>query len=124
MSDSGLHVVRIIQKQKELSWVALNCSVPGLFLSQGLLRGHQEVVPAEALWLKRSYDEADIFFEVKNLTTSLLIICQKEKFPVIFREDRHALRTCGSAVTQRFIPYCQLSCVLSSRRFKLYLFNM
>ena len=49
------------------------------------------------------------FSEVKNLATSRLIICH-----------RHALRTCGSAVTQRFIPYCQLS----SRRFKLSLRNM
>ena len=54
------------------------------------------------------------FSDVKNLATSLIIICQKEKNPVIFRENRHALRTCGSAVTQRFIPYCQLS----SRRMK------
>ena len=38
------------------------------------------------------------FSEVKNLATSLLIICQKEKNPVIFRKNRHALRSCGSAV--------------------------
>ena len=37
---------------------------------------------------------------------------------------RQALCTCGSAVTQRFISYCQLSCVLSPRRFKLSLRNM
>ena len=64
------------------------------------------------------------FSEVKNLAIGLLIICQKEEVPVIFRKNRHALLTCGSAVTQRFIPYCQLSCVLSSRRFKLSLRNM
>ena len=64
------------------------------------------------------------FSEVKNLATSLLIICQKEKIPVIFRKNRHTLRTCGSAVRQRFIPYCQLSCVLSSRTSKLSLSNM
>ena len=36
------------------------------------------------------------FSEVKNLATGLLIICQKEKIPVIFRKNRHALPTCGS----------------------------
>ena len=39
------------------------------------------------------------FSEAKNLATSLLIICQKEKISVIFRKNRHASRTCGSAVT-------------------------
>ena len=34
-------------------------------------------------------------------------------------KNRHAFRTCGRAVTQRFVPYCQLSCVLSSRIIKL-----
>ena len=38
------------------------------------------------------------FSVVINLATSLLlIICQKEKILVIFRKNRHALRTCGSA---------------------------
>ena len=60
------------------------------------------------------------FSEVKSLVTSLLIICQKEKIPVVCSKNRHALRTCGSAVTQRFIPYCQLP----SRLFKLSLHNM
>ena len=64
-----------------------------------------------------------IFTEVKNLATSLLIICQNEKNPVIFRKNTHALRTCGNAETHRFLPYCELSCVLSSRRFKLSLRN-
>ena len=56
------------------------------------------------------------FSGVKNLATGLLIICQKEEIPVIFRKNRHALLTCGTEVTQRFIPYCQLSCVLPSSR--------
>ena len=64
------------------------------------------------------------FSEVKNLATGLLIICQNGEIPVISRKNRHALLTCGSAVTQRFIPYCQLSSVLCSRRFKLSLRNM
>ena len=38
-------------------------------------------------------------------------------------QNRNALRTCGSAVTQRFTQYCQVSCVLSSTRFKLSLSN-
>ena len=51
------------------------------------------------------------FFEVKNLVTGLLITCQKEEIPVLFRKNRHALLTCGTEVTQRFISYCQPSCV-------------
>ena len=38
-------------------------------------------------------------------------------------KKRHALRTRGKAVRQRFIPYCQLRCVLTSRRFKVSLRN-
>ena len=30
------------------------------------LRGHPEVVPAEALWLTRSYDEKDLFLRLKT----------------------------------------------------------
>ena len=48
---------------------------------------------------------------MKNLTTGLLINCQKEEIPVLLRKNRHALLTCGSEVTQCFIPYCQPSCV-------------
>ena len=39
-------------------------------------------------------------------------------------QNKNALRTCGSAVTQRFTQYCQVSCVFSSTRFKLSLSNM
>ena len=34
-------------------------------------------------------------------------------------KNRHVLRTCGSAVRQRFIPHCQVSYVLYSRRFNI-----
>ena len=78
---------------------------------KGSPRRHAGKVPLAHRFIRRNRS----FSEVKNLATSLIIICQKEKNPVIFRKNRHALRTCGSAVTQRFIPYCQLS----SRTFKL-----
>ena len=39
------------------------------------------------------------FSEVKNLATGLLIICQKEEIPVIFRKNRLALLMCGTEVT-------------------------
>ena len=45
------------------------------------------------------------FSEVKNLATSLLIICQKEEIPVIFRKNRHALLTCGTEKREHFINH-------------------
>ena len=51
------------------------------------------------------------FSEVKNLAIGLLIICQKEEILVIFRKNRLTLLS-------------QLSFVLFSRRFKLFLRNM
>ena len=76
-------------------------SVPGNFF-QDHLRGHPEVISAEALWLTRSYDETDPFLRLKTwLPAYYLISCQKEEIPVIFRKkNRHALLTCGSDVTQ------------------------
>ena len=71
--------------------------------------GHPEVLPAEALWLTGPHTfvrRNRSFSEVNNLATGLLINhLSKEEIPVISRKNRHALLTCGSEVTQPFIPY-------------------
>ena len=108
-AHTGLHVVRVTHKQKELNWVVLNCRVPGNFFSsrgslrpfKGSPRSRASRGPLTHTFIRRKRS----FSEVKYLHTSLLIICQKEKIPVIFRKNRQALRTCGRAVRQRFIPY-------------------
>ena len=56
--------------------------------------------------LTRSYDETDPFLRLKTwLPAYLLIFCQKEEIPVLFRKNKHELLTCGSDVTQWFILY-------------------
>ena len=109
-------------KTEGLNWVVTICSVPGNFLRpfKGSPRSRASRGPLAYTFIRRNRS----FSEVKNKAISLSIICQKEKNPVIFRKNRLALCTCGSAATQRFIPYCQLSCFLSSRRFRLSLRNM
>ena len=109
---TGLPVLRVTQKQKRLCWVVLNCSISVNFASRGSLRpfkgsprSRTSRGPLAHSFMRRNRS----FSQVKNLATGLLVICQKGKIPVIFTKNRHALLTCGSAVTQRFIPYCQLS---------------
>ena len=69
-------MVRVTQKETELSWVVLNCSVPVIFFKWGEgggevkwkegggkrvdvdhLRGHPDVMSAMTLWLTRSHVE-------------------------------------------------------------------
>ena len=53
----------------------------------------------------------DFAYCVSLISTFQNLITENYKSLVawaFFRKNRQALRTCGSAVTQRFIPYCQL----------------
>ena len=93
----------------------LNCSVPGNFFQVGChyshLRGQPRSRTSRGPLAHTFIRRNKSFSEVKNLATGLLIICQKEEIPVLLRKNKHALLTCGTEVTQRFIPYCQPSCV-------------
>ena len=97
----------------ELGGIKLQCSRQ-FFSSRGSLkpfkgspRSRTSRGPLAHTFIRRNKS----FSEVKNLATGLLIICQKEEIPVLFRKNRHVLLTCGTEVTQRFISYCQPSCV-------------